>query len=62
MKDPAQAEQTIEQIEAVEGTDGVRADEAVISRLIQIQHVFTSWRWPWWSAWRLFRSLSFPIR
>ncbi len=40
MKDPAQAEQTIEQIEAVEGTDGVRADEAVISRLIQIQHVF----------------------
>ena len=40
MKDPAQAEQTIEQIEAVEGTDVVRADEAVISRLIQIQHVF----------------------
>lgn len=40
MKDPALAEETIAQIEAVEGTDGVRADETVIARLIQIQHVF----------------------
>lgn len=40
MKDPSQAEDTIAQIEAVEGTDDVRADEAVISRLMQIQNVF----------------------
>lgn len=40
MKDPSQAEDTIAQIEAVEGTDDVRADEAVISRLMQIQRVF----------------------
>ena len=40
MKDPSQAEDTIAQIEAVEGADDVRADEAVISRLMQIQNVF----------------------
>lgn len=40
MKDPALAEDTIAQIEAVEGADDVRADEAVISRLMQIQSVF----------------------
>lgn len=40
MKDPSLAEDTIAQIEAVEGTDDVRADEAVISRLMQIQNVF----------------------
>lgn len=40
MKDPSQAEDTIAQIEAVEGTDDVRADEAVISKLMQIQRVF----------------------
>ena len=40
MKDPALAEDTIAQIEAVEGADDVRADEAVISRLMQIQNVF----------------------
>ena len=40
MKDPALADETIAQIEAVDGTDGVRADEAVISRLIQVQRVF----------------------
>ena len=40
MKDPSQAEDTIAQVEAVEGTDDVRADEAVISKLMQIQRVF----------------------
>ena len=40
MKDPSLAEDTIAQIEAVEGADDVRADEAVISRLMQIQNVF----------------------
>ena len=40
MKDPSLAEDTIAQIEAVEGTDDVRADEAVISKLMQIQRVF----------------------
>ena len=33
MKDPSQAEDTIAQIEAVEGTEDVRADEAGISKL-----------------------------
>ncbi|HJC14015.1 MAG TPA: permease-like cell division protein FtsX [Candidatus Agathobaculum intestinigallinarum] len=40
MKDPSLAEDTIAQIEAVEGANDVRADEAVISRLMQIQNVF----------------------
>lgn len=40
MKDPALADETIAEIEAVDGTDGVRADETVISRLIQVQRVF----------------------
>ena len=40
MKDPALADETIDQIEAVDGTDGVRADETVISRLMQVQRVF----------------------
>ena len=40
MKDPSLAEETIAEIEAVDGTDGVRADETVISRLIQVQRVF----------------------
>ena len=40
MKDPSLAEDTIALIEAVEGADDVRADEAVISRLMQIQNVF----------------------
>lgn len=40
LKDPTLAEQTIEEISAVDGTDYIRADEDVISRLIQVQHVF----------------------
>ena len=40
MKDPALADETSAEIEAVDGTDGVRADETVISRLIQVQRVF----------------------
>lgn len=40
MKDPALADETLEQIEAVDGVADVRADEAVISRLIQVQRVF----------------------
>ena len=40
LKDPTLAEETIEQIDAVEGTDYIRADEDVISKLIQIQRVF----------------------
>ena len=40
MKDPELADETIAEIEAVDGTDGVRADETVISRLIQVQRVF----------------------
>lgn len=40
MKDPALADETLEQIEAVDGVADVRADEAVISRLMQIQNVF----------------------
>ena len=40
LKDPTLAEQTIEQISAVDGTDYIRADEDVISKLIQVQHVF----------------------
>ena len=40
MKDPALADETLEQIEAVGGVADVRADEAVISRLIQVQRVF----------------------
>ena len=40
MKDPALADETIEQIEAVDGVADVRADEAAISRLIQVQRVF----------------------
>ncbi len=40
LKDPTLAEETIEQISAVEGTDYIRADEEVISKLIQIQRVF----------------------
>lgn len=40
LKDPTIAEQTIEQIAAVDGTDYIRADEEVISKLIQVQRVF----------------------
>ena len=40
LKDPTLAEETIEQIDAVEGTDYIRADEDAISKLIQIQRVF----------------------
>ena len=40
LKDPTQAEQTIEEIQQVEGTDRIRADEEVISKLIQVQRVF----------------------
>lgn len=40
LKDPTLAEQTIEEISAVDGTDYIRADEDVISKLIQVQHVF----------------------
>ena len=40
LKDPTLAEQTIEEISAVDGTDYIRADEDVISRLIQVQRVF----------------------
>lgn len=40
LKDPTLAEQTIEEISAVDGTDYIRADEYVISRLIQVQRVF----------------------
>ena len=40
LRDPALADETIQQIEAVEGADDVRADEAVIARLMQIQNVF----------------------
>ncbi len=40
LKDPIQAEQTINRIEAVDGVARVRADEPTIERLIQVQHVF----------------------
>lgn len=40
LRDPALADETIQQIEAVEGADDVRADEVVIARLMQIQNVF----------------------
>ena len=40
LKDSTQAEETISDIEMIEGVANVRADEAVISKLIQIQHVF----------------------
>lgn len=40
LKDPTLAEQTIDEIAAVDGTDYIRADEEVISKLIQIQRVF----------------------
>ncbi len=40
MKDPGLADETIEQIEAVDGVADVRADEALISRLLQVQRVF----------------------
>ena len=40
LKDPTLAEETIEQIAAVDGTDYIRADEEVISKLIQVQRVF----------------------
>ena len=40
LKDPTLAQETIEQISAVDGTDYIRADEDLISRLIQVQHVF----------------------
>lgn len=40
LKNPTLAEQTIEEISAVDGTDYIRADEDVISRLIQVQRVF----------------------
>ena len=40
LRDRPLADETILQIEAVEGADDVRADEAVIARLMQIQNVF----------------------
>ncbi|WP_125114944.1 permease-like cell division protein FtsX [Agathobaculum sp. Marseille-P7918] len=40
LKDPTLAEQTIDEIAAVDGTDYIRADEEVISKLIQVQRVF----------------------
>ena len=40
LKDATLAQQTIEQIEQVEGTDRVRADEELISKLVQVQRVF----------------------
>ncbi len=40
LTDATQAAQTIEQIEAVEGVANVRADEVVISKLVQVQRVF----------------------
>ena len=40
LEDSTQAEETISDIEMIEGVANVRADEAVISKLIQIQHVF----------------------
>lgn len=40
LKDPTRAEETIDEIAAVDGTDYIRADEEVISKLIQIQRVF----------------------
>lgn len=40
LKDPTLAEETIDQIAAVDGTDYIRADEEVISKLIQVQRVF----------------------
>lgn len=40
LEDPALAEQTIAQIEAVEGVGHIRADEGVITRLLQVQRVF----------------------
>ena len=40
LKDPKLAEQTIEQIEQVDGTDRIRADEELISKLVQVQRIF----------------------
>ncbi|MDO4271256.1 MAG: permease-like cell division protein FtsX [Eubacteriales bacterium] len=40
LKDPALAEQTIAEIEAVDGVANVRADESTIAKLIQVQRVF----------------------
>lgn len=40
LKDPLQAKDTIAEIEAVEGTARVRADEEVINILIRVQRVF----------------------
>ena len=40
LTDPTIADETIDQIEAVDGVDYVRADENVISKLVQVQRVF----------------------
>lgn len=40
LHDPALAEQTIEQIEAVDGVAYIRADATVMERLVQVQRVF----------------------
>lgn len=40
LKDPMQAKETIAEIEAVQGTARVRADEEVINILIRVQRVF----------------------
>ena len=40
LKDSTKAEETIADIGMIEGVASVRADEAVIGKLIQIQHVF----------------------
>ena len=40
LKDPTLAEDTIQQISAVEGVDRVNADETTIAKLIQVQRVF----------------------
>ena len=40
LADPTIADETIDQIEAVDGVDYVRADENVISKLVQVQRVF----------------------
>lgn len=39
--DSSLAEQTIDEIRAVDGVADIRADEDVIARLLQVQHVFT---------------------
>lgn len=40
LKDPALAEDTLSQINAIDGVARVRADEQTINKLMQVQHVF----------------------